>query len=223
MGELSFFLAEENGPFVVSLVAMLAIGVIEVLGLVLGLGIGELVDDFLPDLSEFDAGGNAGEAEFEGSFFTEAFSWLNAGRVPYLILLMVFLGAFTIIGYGLQLMVGNLGFLLPAVVAGPIAFLPSLPATRMASAIFGRVLPREETYAVSENDLIGRLARITFGPVTLERAGQAKVIDTHGNPHFVRLRAAEADKEYQVHQEVLLVAVSSGLFDAIDPPASLQD
>jgi Protein of unknown function (DUF1449) len=216
MNAPSFFFADPNSPFLVALVVTLAIAVIETLSLVMGLGLADLVDDFVP-------GFDADTPEVESSVFTEALGWLNVGKVPFLVLLLVFLGCFTVIGYGLQLFIsGSMGFLLPAIVAGPLALIPTLPATRLLSRGIAKILPREETYAVGDEDMIGRLAAVSLGPVTRRRHGKAKVTDAHGNIHFVRIRAAEKATTYQVNQEVLLVAHQRGLFDVIAPPESLS-
>lgn len=216
MNGTSFFFAEQNGPFLATLAITLAIAAIETLSLVAGFGLAEMIDEVLPD---FDAE----TPEVESSFFTDAMSWLNVGKVPFLVLLLVFLGSFTVIGYGLQLAFGGVaGFLLPAVVAGPLAFIPSLPATRLASRVFGKLMPREETYAVGDEDLVGRIAVVSLGPVTRRRHGKAKVGDRHGNTHFVRVRAAEKGNRHEVSDEVLLVSHARGLFDVIAPPESLS-
>ena len=216
MNATSFFFADHNAPFLVALVVTLAIAVIETLSLVMGLGLADLVDDIMPD---FDAD----TPEVEHSVFVDALGWLNVGKVPFLVLLLLFLGCFTVVGYGFQLfMNGSLGILLPAIVAGPLALIPALPATRLASRAIAKILPREETYAVGDEEMIGRLAAVSLGPVTRRRHGKAKVTDAHGNIHFVRIRSAEKAKIYQINQEVLLVSHERGLFDVIAPPESLS-
>jgi hypothetical protein len=216
MNATSFFFADPNAPFLVALVVTLAIAAIETLSLVMGLGLADLVDDLMPS---FDAD----TPEVESSVCTDALGWLNVGKVPLLVLLLLFLGCFTVVGYGFQLfMIGSLGILLPAIVAGPLALIPALPATRLVSRTIAKILPREETYAVGDEDMVGRLAAVSLGPVTRRRHGKAKVTDAHGNIHFVRIRAAEKAKSYQINQEVLLVSHERGLFDVIAPPESLS-
>lgn len=217
MNGTNFFFAEQNSPFLVAMAVTLGIAAVETLSLVLGLGLSEIVDDFLPD---FDAD----TPEVETSLFAEALGWLNVGRVPLLVLLLAFLGVFTAGGYGLQLLVrGAFGFLLPAVIAAPAAFAMAVPATRLTSRALARVMPREETYATGDDELIGRIAVITLGPVTRRTAGKAKVADEHGNTHFVRLRAAQRGKRFLQNDRVLLVSHRRALFDAITPPHSLSD
>jgi Inner membrane protein YqiJ, N-terminal/Inner membrane protein YqiJ, OB-fold len=217
MNETGFFFADQNGPFLVAMVVTLAIAAIEVLSLVLGLGLSDMIDDILPD---FDAD----TPEIESSLIGEALGWLNVGRVPFLVLLLAFLGFFTVGGYALQLFLsGSLGFLLPSFIAAPLALVAALPATRIISRGLARILPRDETYATGEDELVGRLAVVTLGPVTRRTPGKAKVTDAHGNTHFVRVRAAQRGKRFQPDETVLLVGHRRSLFDAITPPSSLSD
>lgn len=216
MNETGFFFADQNSPFLVTMAITLAIAAIEVLSLTLGLGISDLVDDLLPD---FDAD----TPEIETSLVGEALGWLNVGRVPLLILLLAFLGVFTAGGYGLQLLArGSFGFLLPAVIAAPAAFAMAVPATRLTSRALARIMPREESYATGDEELIGRVAVVTLGPVTRRTPGKAKVSDAHGNTHFVRVRAAQRGKRFLQNDQVLLVSHRRALFDAITPPQSLS-
>jgi len=190
---------------------------VETLSLLMGLGLSDLIDDFLPD---FDAD----TPEVESSLLGEALGWLNVGRVPFLVLLLAFLGVFTLGGYGVQLVLrGTLGFLLPSVMAVPAALVLAIPATRLTSRGLARIMPREETYATGNDDLVGRVAVVTLGPVTRRTPGKAKVSDAHGNTHFVRVRASRRAKRFQQDEEVLLVSHRRSLFDVIAPPDSLKN
>jgi len=217
MNGTEFFFADQNGPFLVTMVMTLVIAGVETLSLVMGLGLSDLIDDLLPD---FDAD----TPEAEGSLLGEALGWLNVGRVPFLVLLLVFLGVFTIGGYAVQLLTrGTFGFLLPSVIALPAALALAVPATRLSSRGLARVMPREETYATGNDDLIGRLAVVTLGPVTRRTPGKAKVSDSHGNTHFVRVRAAKRGRRFEQNEKILLVSHRRSLFDVITPPESLSD
>lgn len=217
MNGADFFFADQNGPFLVTMVLTLAIAGVETLSLLMGLGLSDLIDDFLPD---FDAD----TPEVESSLLGEALGWLNVGRVPFLVLLLAFLGVFTLGGYGVQLVLrGTLGFLLPSVMAVPAALVLAIPATRLTSRGLARIMPREETYATGNDDLVGRVAVVTLGPVTRRTPGKAKVSDAHGNTHFVRVRASRRAKRFQQDEEVLLVSHRRSLFDVIAPPDSLKN
>ena len=120
MNTIEFLFADPNGPFLVAMAVTLLISGVEVLSLVLGLGLSDLIDDLLPDLdggldsdvgADLDADLGAdldGDGELDGlghsetNIFVQAFGWLNAGRVPFLILLITCLASFAVIGYAGQ-------------------------------------------------------------------------------------------------------------------------
>jgi hypothetical protein len=125
-----------------------------------------------------------------GNLIGDAYDWLNAGRVPLLILLMAGLGAFSVAGLTLQIVALHVAAPLPTVVAALLAFLAVIPSTRTISRLVARVLPRDESYAIDEQALVGRTGIVTLGPVDATSGGRAKVMDDFGNAHFPRVRAA---------------------------------
>ena len=231
MGTLEFFLAAQNGPFLVAGVITLVIVVVQVVGLLFGLAISEALDNLLPDLdvdadidldADVDADVDADIGGDETGIFERVFGWLNIGRVPVLVLLIIFLTSFAVIGYVIQSFTLGVIGLLPGLIAGGIAFAVALPITRTASRLFARIIPREETYAISLDELVGRTARVTLGPVDRRTPGKARLTDAHGNVHFVRVRAARKNARFDVNAEVLLVERHGAVFEAILPPHSLD-
>lgn len=241
MESFAFFLVAENAPFLIAAVVMLSITALQIASLVLGLGLAEMLDGMMPELDadldvdldvdvdadvdlDLDADVDAdSEVEVDsGSWLERAFGWLNLGRVPVIILLILFLTTFAVAGYVLQAFSAGLIGFLPAFVAGPVALVVALPATRNASRVIGRLLPKEETYAVSQGDFVGRTGKVTLGPVDRDNAGKAKLTDDFGNAHFVRVRAAQAPARFEVGDEVLLVERDGSLFEVIAPPNSLN-
>ena len=234
MTSLEFIMAEGNGPFFVAVLLTLFIALIEVIGLIFGLGLSGMIDDLLPDIDleadvEIDAtleGGldadiAADIASAEPNYFVQGFSWLNAGRVPFLVLLLCLLASFGAIGLLLQSFAGQLWGLLPWYLATPPALAVSLPVTRWSTALLGKVMPQTETYIVSQEDFVGSLAVVTIGPVDSRTAGRARVTDANGNFHNVRIRAAKPEARFDVGSEVLLVAKGRRLFRVIKAPDSL--
>ena len=141
-----------------------------------------------------------------GNLFGSFYDWLNAGRVPLLILLMAGLGAFSVVGLAIQIVAMHaLTAPLPTVVAALLAFLSVIPTTRTTSRFLARFLPRDESYAVDEDALIGRTGVVTLGPVDWDSAGRAKVQDAHGNTHFPRVLAARENLTIEQGEKVLVV------------------
>lgn len=245
MGTTEFLFAEQNGPFLVAMAVTLAIAAVEMLSLVLGLGLSNVIDDLLPDIGpevdvdvdvdmevgaeldadvDLDAGPDTPAAEAASSNLVgQALGWLNVGRVPFLVLLITFLAGFSVIGLGAQIFAATVIGLIPAAIAAPAAGFLALPVTRTASRLLGRIVPREETYAVSEAQFVGLVATVTLGPVDTGNPGKARLTDPHGNVHFVRVRAANPGARFETGSEVLLVKRESSVFEVIAPPASLAE
>ncbi len=245
MDTTEFLFAQQNGPFLVAMAVTLAIAAVEMLSLVLGLGLSSMIDDLLPDLGpevdvdldvdmdvgaeldadvDLDAGPDTPAAEAASSNLVgQALGWLNVGRVPFLVLLITFLAGFSVIGLGAQLFAVSVVGLIPAVIAAPAAAFLALPVTRTASRLLGHIVPREETYAVSEAQFVGLVATVTLGPVEAGNPGKARLTDSHGNVHFVRVRAANRGARFETGSEVLLVKRDSSVFEVIAPPASLAE
>ena len=103
--------ASNNLPFTVALLVMLVIAAMEGVALLLGAGLSDVFDAMIPDMDiDLDVGVDATGA----SAFTRLLGWLHVGRVPVLMLLIVFLTAFGLIGLTLQSMVrGVIGGYLP--------------------------------------------------------------------------------------------------------------
>ena len=140
-----------------------------------------------------------------GNLIGNAYGWLNAGRVPLMILLMAGLGAFSVAGLALQIVAMHVAAPLPTVVAALLAFLGVIPSTRAISRAIATFLPRDESYAIEERQLVGRTGIVTLGPVDARSEGRAKVMDTHGNAHFPRIRAARDGLTIAQGAKVLVV------------------
>jgi hypothetical protein len=118
--------------------------------------------------------------------------WLNVGRVPIVVLLMVVLAAFAAAGFFLQAVLAALVAPLPWPAASVAALAAALPATRATSRLVARLLPRDETYSTSEAELIGLTGEVTLGPARAGVVAKARFRDRHGNTHFTRIEPFEA-------------------------------
>jgi len=190
-------LAPDVRPFAVAAAIMVSLGGIELLTMIVGFSISELMGhDFALD-SETHSG------------IGGLFLWINAGRLPLLILLILALGIFSIAG-----------FLLQAIAHGAGAGL-SLPVIRVASRGIARIIPRDETYAVNEADFVGHVAEVSIGPLDQGLPGRVRLKDVFGNWHSVAARASSDSAPLPVGARVLLVDRDSRSFIAISAPTDL--
>lgn len=200
---LGFLVAGDNLPFVTALCLMLLIGVAELAGLGSGL---------VPD---FDLDGPDGNASL--------LQWLNLGRVPFLMLLVIFLMSFGLVGLvGQRLVAALIGRPAAWWLAAPLALAVALPATRAASRALARWLPTEETTAVNRDSLVGRMAVIVTGQAASGSPAQARTRDVHGQPHYVMVEPDAPDETFDEGETVILLRRSSATFFAIRGGPALQ-
>lgn len=205
----AFLIAGDNVPFTASLVLMLLIGAVEAIGLGGGLVAGEGIDGLD---GEIEAGAPS------------LLSWVNVGRLPLLMLVVVFLFAFGMTGLiGQRIVAAVLGGPAPWLLAVPAAFAVALPVTRVFAAGVARIMPQDESSAVSRDSLVGRIAVIVTGDARTGSAAQGRVRDAHGKDHYVMVEPDNQGDVFEQGRSVLLVRRAGARFYAIhNPSASLE-
>lgn len=202
-------LASDVRPFAIAAAIMVTLGGIEMLTMIVGFSISELIGkDFALESESHSAIGGL-------------FLWINAGRLPLLILLILALGIFSIAGFMLQGVAHSLGMATPVILAALAAAALSLPAIRVTSRGIARIIPRDETYAVNESDFVGHVAEVSVGPLDQGLPGRVRLKDVFGNWHSVAARASPDSTPLAVGASVLLVDRDARSFIAISAPADL--
>lgn len=198
-------LAAYNLPFLIAFGAMLAVLVLQFLGL------GEF--DLDADLdADTDGVADAGSVGVGGALVT----LLGLGRVPLLVWLMVFLLLFGVFGLTLQAFAIDLvGGPLHGLIAGAIAAAGAVPVTAAVVRPLGRLLPGDETSAVRLDSLVGRRGTIATGRAAAGYPARARVRDRHGHAHFVMVEPHEAGSEMLEGDELLIVRREGQTFFAV--------
>ncbi|MCR4523026.1 MULTISPECIES: YqiJ family protein [Bosea] len=200
-----------TAPFWVALMVVAGLGLIELVSVLIGASASGLLDDGL---------GHHGPGDHEPGLLGGWMSWLNAGGVPILVLAVILLTAFAIFGFALQSLAARMLGPLPLLIAVPAAALAAVPATRWASRGIARVIPRDETNALSQSDFIGLIGTVTIGPLDQGHPGAIRVKDRYDNVHILRARAAPGHL-MATGTLVLIVDGADGLFEAIPAPDSV--
>jgi len=202
-------LAPEVRPFAVAAAIMVGLGGIELLTMLVGFSIGQLVSqDIEIDADHHDALGGL-------------FLWINAGRLPLLILIILALGLFSITGFLLHGIAHGAGIALPASIASLVAAAGSIPLIRSFSRGIARIIPRDESYAVNEADFVGHVGEVSVGPLDQGLPGRVRLKDVFGNWHTVSARASQDSIALPVGASVLLVDRDAKSFIAISAPTDL--
>jgi Inner membrane protein YqiJ, N-terminal/Inner membrane protein YqiJ, OB-fold len=201
-------LAPDVRPFAVAAAIMVALGGIELLATLVGFSLSHIGKDIGVETdSDSGLGG--------------LFLWINAGRLPLLILIILALGVFSIAGFFLQGLAHGVGISIPVAIAALAAAALSLPAIRVTSRSIARVIPRDETYAVDETDFIGHVAEVSVGPLDQGLPGRVRLKDVFGNWHSLVARASPDSMPLPVGASVLLVDRDAKSFIAIYAPTDL--
>ncbi len=211
---MTFILDPHNLPFTIALCIMLGIALLEGITTVLGFGLSNLFGHFLPDV-DVQADADTGDVGSNSSL-GKLFGWLNVGRVPIMILFVIFLTIFGLTGYALQgVTLEILGTMLPALLAALVAFFLSLPMVRVLGRSIGKLMPTDETEVISEDTFIGRIATITLGTAKKGRPARAKFKDNYGTTHLIMVEPEEEGEEFSEGNVILLVERVGGKFLAV--------
>ena len=221
-------------PFTAALIVLGLIATLELVGLLFGVAFSGLVDSALPDIEldadadfEMDAelGGDGGPLHVDGPDMpdmptggplSQFLSWLCVGKGPVLILLAAFLLGFGLSGLIIQeVSQGLLGiYIWPILVAIP-ALIVALPTTRYLGLSIAKIMPKEETDAVSRNAFIGAVATIIRDEAEQGKPAEAKLRDVNGTTHYILVEPDQTGLKFAQGNEVLLVKKSGSIFQAV--------
>jgi hypothetical protein len=113
---------------------------------------------------------------------------------------------FAVVGVvGQSVLVSMLGAPLSAGWAALVAGGAALPLNSLAMRPLGAVMPKDETTAIGLDDLVRRDAEIQIGTARAGSPARAKVIDMHGQTHFVMVEPHDTATELPAGDTVLLV------------------
>lgn len=203
---MSLLTAPQNLPFGIALALIIAIALLEGLGLMLSTSPSNLLDHVMPEVGTDGA-------------LDRALGWLHLGKVPVLVLLLLFLVGYAVFGYGLQLVMQALsGHYLPAWLAGLLAIPSGLATVRGLGALVAHIVPRDETSIVSEQTLIGRAGVVTGGHARRGMAAQARVKDAYGRSHYLMVEPDLDDEVFQEGAQVLIVRKVGAFYRCIANP-----
>ena len=189
-------LSPAYAPFAVAFAIMIGVGLIEAIGL----GIGQF--DLGPDI---DAG-NGGVLD-----------WLGGGSgLPILIWLTSLLACFTLVGLvGQQAVTALTGAPLHPAIAATGALVVGGILNQFAATGLARIMPGYESTIVSTDDLLRRRGTILEGTAARGRPARAKVVDRHGQAHYVMVEPHGDGEEIAQGQTALLVAKKGAIFLAL--------
>lgn len=218
---IDFIAASQNLPFTVAIAVMLIIALLEGITTVLGAGLSSVLETLIPEI-DMDVDLESGQ---QSTPMIRLLGWLRIGEVPFLMVLVIFLTVFGLIGLGIQsLAQTTTTLLLPAWVAGMAALIAALPVVRVLAGGLNRIMPKDETEAVSEQSFVGKIATITLGQASVGNPSEAKLRDEHGLTHYVLVEPDVEGESFQHAEAVLIVKKAGAVYTAIrNESAALTD
>ncbi|MBB4845822.1 hypothetical protein HNP55_004374 [Paucibacter oligotrophus] len=203
---MSLFTTPENLPFGIAFALIVGIALLEGLGMMIAASPSNWLDDWLPEAGHDSA-------------LDQVLGWLHLGRLPALVILLLFLTGYALFGYSLQLVSrGLVGHYLPAWLAGLAAVPAGLTTVRALGALVAHIIPRDESTAVSAQTLLGRIATVYAGQARQGLAAQARVRDEHGRVHHLLVEPDLAEEVFEEGSELLLVRKQGAIYRAIRNP-----
>jgi hypothetical protein len=189
------FLTPAYAPFAIAFIVMIGIGLIEAIGL--GLGHLDLHADVHADP---DSGG--------------VLDWLGLGHeLPILIWLTSLLGCFTLAGIAIQQGATALtGGPLHCGLASGGAFVAGALLNTLAANGLARIMPGFETSVISTDDFLRRRGTILEGTARRGSPARAKIVDQHGQAHFIMVEPHDDADAIATGETALIVRRDGKLF-----------
>lgn len=172
---LDFIMSDNNFIFQLSLATALGMITIEILSILIGhsLMFGDMDVD-VDSSTDIDFG---------------VMNIVNPNRIPLAAFIFLFIGLFSIVGFSIQWINLNLsGSLFSMTFASIISLIITLPLARFVSIVVGKIMPRDETNAISKLSLIGSSGILSVGPIDGLHQGVARFADKYGVDHQFLVR-----------------------------------
>lgn len=202
------FSAPENVLFAIALGLFVIICIWVTLATLLGFGFATPLDDFIPD---FDL-----DLKADVTFTASVLSWLNLGRLPLIVSLLIWLFIFAFLGFNIQELFLGLGLgRLPGFIAAPIAFVLSLYPLKWGNYLMAKIIPRDETAAISGDSHIGLVALITLGEAKGMKPAEARVKGIDGKTYHILVVPDNEDESFLQGSEALIVGRKGAYYSVI--------
>ena len=193
---LSFLLDDANFWFSCALGIVIALFILEMVGMFFGISLLGLVDD----QAALDADADT------SSGFTEFGSWLALDRLPLLVWLVLLLTTFGIAGLALNfLSLTLLNTYFARWLIALLAVVAGLFFTARFGTVIARLLPKQESSATTADELVGTVGHITVGVARQNSPAEGKFVDAHGQPHYLLVEPIEPDEQFSQGEKILLI------------------
>lgn len=105
------------------------------------------------------------------------------------------------------------GHTLPLLYSVPLSLITGILLGRLFLKIF-RVIPLENSSAISSDELRGSMGALTFIRATADAPAEAKVVDKYGQAHYIRVRPVIGEPPLELTDRIFLVSIENGVWFA---------
>lgn len=195
----AFFLSDINLPYTIAISIVFLFGLIEVLGLFIGLSLLEMLDNMTPFDLDADVSVDAGG-------LTTSLDWLGISKLPTSIWLIMSLTLFSITGFSLNFIaISAIQWLPSLLITVPVTLVITLILAHFVGAKLAKVLPKNDTSVISTTEFTGKLARITIGTATKGNPAEAVLVDAFQQKHYLMVEPAYEHERFTQGTEVVIV------------------
>jgi hypothetical protein len=199
-----FFTSSQNAPFIWALLVMTCLSLVVVIASLIG---AIEVHGADADL-DVDWG--------EGDFGSHVLEYLGVAAMPVSVFVMVASCSFFVTGYVMQMFAHSMtGNFLQGWVAILPAFIVSVVACRSVGKVFAKSKFKLHTTAVLSSSFLYKLVTIHQGTARTGLAAEAKLLDEHGQTHYILVEPANKEEIFEQGSEVILVEQRGPTFLAV--------
>lgn len=195
---MDFLLLTDNLPYSLALAFVILLGLVEGLSMAFGLSLFGLLDDMTP--MEMDADVDTGVSGITG-----VAGWLCLDRLPLLIWLVLALTSFAIAGFAINYLGLTFVTSLSPVMSIPGALVLTALSCRFLGSRLADLLPKNESSAVSVDELSGLVGVVTLGCARKGFPSEAVVRDIYQQKHYVLVEPELAGEAFSQGTSVVLL------------------
>lgn len=198
---IGFFLLDSNLIYSVVLAFVLALAVLEGVGVLLGMSLLSLLDDITP--MEFSADA---DSDISPAGLSQFLGWLCLSKLPLLVWLVLICTLFSLTGLTVNhVATSYFQTTSPMLMSVPLSLFVSAMGTHYLGGAIARVMPKSESASISIASFEGHVAQITVGTASQGNAAEAVFTDIHQQKHYVLVEPQTADAQFSQGTRVLLL------------------
>ncbi len=189
----------------------MGLSLIEIVMFVFGASFTKLIgsDNHIEINDPLDFENDISELSFESDYQPNLF---NLGEVPFLVILLSFSSFFSFLGFGSHWLLSSMGINLSNIFVVPMVTAASSGFTYLFTNWWKKTFPNSESYAVSEQSLIGKFGTINLGTANKDNPVEVAIYDEHNSKHYVMAKAASDSHLYEGQKVILVHKEKDGFY-----------